>query len=150
MSLLCRHDRVLWVVNMHSAGEKQFYGIALLETLFQHLPLNISVGFLYDVACTLQRACRKWGFLSRYMGRLDFAVSVFHAFGHEWACQLLYHLIDPRKRSGFGLADGEGCERFWHSISHLISHLRISGVNSTDACVGVTGYLSRRCPGRRL
>ncbi|KAJ7302004.1 hypothetical protein DFH08DRAFT_919019 [Mycena albidolilacea] len=127
MSLLCRHDRVLWVVNMHSAGEKQFYVIALLETLFQHLQLNISVGFLYDVACTLERTCRKWGFLSRYMGRLDFAVSVFHAFGHEWACQLLYH---PRKRSGFGLADGEGCERFWHSISHLISHLRISGYHN--------------------
>ncbi|KAJ7687632.1 hypothetical protein B0H17DRAFT_1136182 [Mycena rosella] len=25
MVLLCRHDRVLWLVNMHSMGEKQFY-----------------------------------------------------------------------------------------------------------------------------
>jgi hypothetical protein len=126
MGLLCRHDRVLWLVNMHSAGEKQFYVIALLETLFQHLPSNIRVGLLYDVACSFERSCRKWGFLSRYMDRLAFAVSVFHAFGHEWACQLLYH---PRKREGFGFTNGEGCERFWHSISHLIANLRISGAS---------------------
>ena len=126
MALLCRHDRVLWLVNMHSAGERQFNVIALLETLFQHLPLDIAVGALYDVACALERSCRKWGFLARYMDRLAFAVSVFHAFGHEWACQLLFH---PRKRVGFGFMNGEGCERFWHSISHLIAHLRISGVS---------------------
>ncbi|KAJ7484357.1 hypothetical protein FB451DRAFT_1392915 [Mycena latifolia] len=127
MGLLCRHDRVLWLINMHSAGEKQFYVIVLLETLFQELPLNIRVGLLYDVACTFERSCRKWGFLSRYMDRLIFAVSVFHAFGHEWPCQLLYH---PRKRAGFGFSDGEGCEGFWHSISHLIANLRISGYHN--------------------
>ncbi|KAJ7495179.1 hypothetical protein FB451DRAFT_1335860 [Mycena latifolia] len=127
MGLLCRHDRVLWLINMHSAGEKQFYVIALLETLFQELPLNIRVGLLYDVACAFERSCRKWGFLSRYMDRLIFAVSVFHAFGHEWPCQLLYH---PRKRAGFGFSDGEGCERFWHSISHLIANLWISGYHN--------------------
>ncbi|KAJ7025006.1 hypothetical protein C8F04DRAFT_968373 [Mycena alexandri] len=122
MALLCRHDRVLFVINMHSAGEKQFNVVALMESLFQELPLNIRVGLLYDVACSFERSCRKWGFLSRFLDRLAFAVSVFHAFGHEWACQLLYH---PRKRVGFGFTNGEGCERFWHSISHLIAHLRI-------------------------
>ncbi|KAJ7688333.1 hypothetical protein B0H16DRAFT_1753131 [Mycena metata] len=122
MALLCRHDRVLFVVNMHSAGEKQFNVVALMETLFQHLPLNICVGLLYDVACSFERSCQKWNFRSRFLDRLAFAVSVFHAFGHEWACQLLYH---PRKRVGFGFTNGEGCERFWHSISHLIVHLHI-------------------------
>ncbi|KAJ7834308.1 hypothetical protein B0H13DRAFT_1653339 [Mycena leptocephala] len=127
MALLCRHDRVLWVVNMHSAGEKQFNVIVLMETLFQHLPLNIWVGLLYDVVCMLERSCLKWGFLSRFKDRLAFTVSVFHAFGHEWACQLLYH---PRKRTGFGYTNGEGCERFWQSISHLIAHLRICGYHN--------------------
>ncbi|KAF8135243.1 hypothetical protein K438DRAFT_1911669 [Mycena galopus ATCC 62051] len=117
MALLCRHDRVLWLVNMHSAGEKQFYVIALVETLFQHLPLAIRVGLL----------CLKWGFLARFMDRIAFAVSVFHAFGHEWACQLLYH---PRKRGGFGFTNGEGAERFWNSIRHLIAHLRICGYHN--------------------
>ncbi|KAJ7433812.1 hypothetical protein FB451DRAFT_1195879 [Mycena latifolia] len=132
MGLLCRHDRVLWLVNMHSAGEKQFNVVVLLETLFQELPSDIRVGLLYDVACTFKRSCRKWGFLSRFMDRLAFAVSVFHAFGHEWACQLLYH---PRKRVGFGFTNGEGCERFWHSISHLIANLRICGVIGSAAVI---------------
>ncbi|KAJ7840691.1 hypothetical protein B0H14DRAFT_3695455 [Mycena olivaceomarginata] len=124
MALLCRHDRVLWLVNMQTRGEQQYYVFVLLETLFQHLPRDITLGILYDIACTLERSCRKWGFLSRFMDRIQFAVSVFHAFGHDWPCQLLYH---PRKRTGFGLSDGEGCERFWHLISHLIAVLRISG-----------------------
>jgi hypothetical protein len=127
MALLCRHDRVLWLVNMQTRGEQQYYVIVLLETLFQHLPQDITVGILYDIACTLERSCRKWGFLSRFMHRIQFAVSVFHAFGHDWPCQLLYH---PRKRTAFGLSDGEGCERFWHAISHLIAVLRISGVST--------------------
>ncbi|KAJ7868928.1 hypothetical protein B0H14DRAFT_2728412 [Mycena olivaceomarginata] len=111
MALLCRHDRVLWLVNMHSAGEKQFNVWLLLETLMQHLPLDIVVGILYDIACQAEH-------------RLRFAVSVFHAFGHDWPCQVVYH---PLKCEGFGFSNGEGCERFWHSISHLIAHLRISG-----------------------
>ncbi|KAJ7240316.1 hypothetical protein B0H12DRAFT_1024705, partial [Mycena haematopus] len=127
MGLLCRHDRVLWLANMHSAGEKQFYVIALIETAFQHLPRSIRVGLLYDVACAMERSCLKWGFLARYLDRIAFAVSVFHAFGHEWACQLLYH---PRKRKGFGFTNGEGAERFWKSIRHLIAHLRICGYHN--------------------
>ncbi|KAJ7850425.1 hypothetical protein B0H14DRAFT_3137678 [Mycena olivaceomarginata] len=127
MALVCRHDCVLWVVNMHTAGERQFNVVALTYTLFQHLPHNIRVGLLYDVACAFERSCLKWGFLSPFIDRIAFAVSVFHAFGHEWACQLLYH---PRKRVGFGYTNGEGCERFWQSIRHLIPHLRISGYHN--------------------
>lgn len=126
MALLCRHDRVLFLVNMHSAGEKQFYVLLLVEMLFQHLPLAIKVGLLYDIACQLERSALKWDFLARYLDRLAFAVAVFHAFGHDWACQLVYH---PHKIVGFGFTNGEGCERFWHAISHLIAHLRISSVS---------------------
>ncbi|KAJ7840689.1 hypothetical protein B0H14DRAFT_3457896 [Mycena olivaceomarginata] len=93
MALLCRHDRVLWLVNMQTRGEQQYYVIVLLETLFQHLPQDITVGILgdfYRASCT-----------------------VFNS--------------QSRKRTAFGLSDGEGCERFWHAISHLIAVLRISG-----------------------
>ncbi|KAF7369959.1 hypothetical protein MSAN_00625700 [Mycena sanguinolenta] len=124
MALLCRHDRVLWLVNMRTPGEKQYYALALLETLFQHLPSNIRVGVLYDIACQLHRSCTKFGFLGRYLHRILFAVSVFHAFAHRWACQLIYH---PLKCRGFGFTNGEGCERFWHSISKLIPYLRVAG-----------------------
>ncbi|KAJ7453455.1 hypothetical protein FB451DRAFT_1185263 [Mycena latifolia] len=34
MGLLCHHDRVLWLVNMRTAGEKQYYVLVLLEMLF--------------------------------------------------------------------------------------------------------------------
>lgn len=125
MALLCRHDRVLWLVNMRSAGEKQHYALALLHALFTHLPIDAVVGILYDIGCQLHRSIVKWGFLSHFSQRMVFAISVFHAYGHQWACQLIYH---PRKCEGFGLTDGEGCERFWSSIKHLISTLRISGV----------------------
>jgi len=65
------------------------------------------------------------GFLADYLHRIIFVISVFHAFGHQWPCQIFYH---PRKCQGFGLTDGEGCERFWSAIRKLIPSLRVSGV----------------------
>ncbi|KAK7008496.1 hypothetical protein R3P38DRAFT_2643653 [Favolaschia claudopus] len=124
MAMVCRHDRPLFVVNMRTAGEKQFYVLLLMEMLFQHLPRDIRVGFLYDVACILHRSCVKFGFLSRYIDRILFGVSVFHAFGHQWPCQLIYH---PLKCIGFGFSNGEGCERLWKGIMALVPVLRVSG-----------------------
>lgn len=127
MAMMCRHDRVLWLANMVSAGEKQHYSLALLQRLFQELPPDMSVGVLYDIGCQLDRSCLKWNFLSEFIDRITFAISVFHAYGHQWPCQVVYH---PRKRKGFGLSDGEGCERFWSSIKKLIPSLRVSGVRT--------------------
>ena len=127
MAMLCRHDRVLWLVNMTSAGEKQHYALSLVRRLFEHLPQHATVGLLYDIACQLHRSIVKWGFLGPAASRLSYAISVFHAFGHQWPCQVVYH---PRKCVGFGLSDGEGCERFWSSIQRLIPSLRVSGVRS--------------------
>ncbi|EPQ50190.1 hypothetical protein GLOTRDRAFT_50923 [Gloeophyllum trabeum ATCC 11539] len=124
MALNCRHDVVLWLVNMRSAGEKQFYALALLKELFNHLPPKVRVGLLYDVACSLHRSCLKWGYLPEYIDRLVFGISVFHAYGHQWPCQLVYH---PRKCEGFGLSNGEGCERLWLSLMRLVPCLRVSG-----------------------
>ncbi|KAG6913808.1 hypothetical protein DXG01_004168 [Tephrocybe rancida] len=124
MALLCRHDIVLFLANMCSAGEKQHYVMTLIEMLFQHLPLECHVGILYDIRCQVKCSCAKWGFLNRYMDRISFGISVFHTFGHQWACQIIYH---PRKRRGFGLSDGEGCKHFWHSISKLRAYLQVCG-----------------------
>ncbi|KAG1883231.1 hypothetical protein F4604DRAFT_1879008 [Suillus subluteus] len=125
MVLLCRHDRVLWLVNMTSAGEKQYYSLALVKRLFKHLPPNMLVGLLYDIGCQLEHSCRKWGLLDdSIISRISFGISVFHAYGHQWPCQIVYH---PRKRVGFGLSDGEGCERLWSALKYLIPVLRVSG-----------------------
>ncbi|KII82805.1 hypothetical protein PLICRDRAFT_120248, partial [Plicaturopsis crispa FD-325 SS-3] len=124
MALLCRHDRVLWLINMTTAGERQYYALALIKRLFEHLPPTMTVGILYDIGCQLHRSCVKWDFLSDVRDRITFGISVFHAYGHQWACQIIYH---PRKCVGFGLTDGEGCERFWSAIKKLIPVLRVSG-----------------------
>lgn len=125
MTLLCRHDRPLFSVNMTTAGEGQHYVLALLGKLFEHLPPDFFVRLLYDIGCQLHRSCDKWGFLKSYMNRMTFAVSIFHAFGHQWPCQIVYH---PRKCLGYGLCDGEGAERLWHALSHLIAYGRVAGV----------------------
>ncbi|KDR74540.1 hypothetical protein GALMADRAFT_141567 [Galerina marginata CBS 339.88] len=124
MGLLCCHDRVLWLVNMTSGGEKQYYALCLLKKLFEHLPMAMRVGVLYDIGCQLHRSLLKYNFLDDIMDRITFGISVFHAYGHQWPCQIIYH---PRKCVGFGLTDGEGCERFWSSIKALIPSLRVSG-----------------------
>jgi len=59
MALLCRHDRPLFLVNMTSAGERQYYALALIKALFGHLPDDWVIGLLYDVACQLERSMRK-------------------------------------------------------------------------------------------
>ncbi|KAH6894777.1 hypothetical protein BKA70DRAFT_1117376, partial [Coprinopsis sp. MPI-PUGE-AT-0042] len=124
MALTCRHDQPLFLANMTTPGERQFYALALLRKFFQFIPTDIKVGVLYDIACQLERSCNKWDFIPDILGHITWAVSVFHAYGHQWACQLIYH---PRKCVGFGLSDGEGCERFWFSIQILIPSLRVSG-----------------------
>ncbi|KIJ30957.1 hypothetical protein M422DRAFT_783872 [Sphaerobolus stellatus SS14] len=124
MALVCRHDRLLWVVNMTTPGEQQHYAFALLDKLFQHIPMDWHVGLLYDIGCQLERSMAKHSIMPSVFNRLCFAVSVFHAFGHQWSCQLHYHL---RKCIGYGLSDGEGCERFWSNIRKLIPPLRVTG-----------------------
>ena len=140
MALLCRHDRPLFLANMTSAGEKQYYALALLHELFQHLPPAVTVGLLYDIGCQLDRSCVKWDLLSAYRLRIMFALAVFHAYGHQWPCQLLYH---PRKRVGFGLSDGEGCERFWSMLKKLIPGLRVSGV-SPPSFISISRCVAKR------
>ena len=127
MALLCHHDCVLWLVNMTSAGEKQHYALVLVKHLFEHLPAIMTVGLLYDIGCQLEHSCCKWKLLEDgILSKLKFGISVFHAYGHQWPCQIVYH---PRKCVGFGLSDGEGCERLWSSLKMLIPILRVSGVS---------------------
>lgn len=50
-----------------------------------------------------------------------------HAYGHEWACQLVYN---PRMIAGLGLSNGEGTERLWSRFVRLIGIQRSSSVCS--------------------
>ena len=58
--------------------------------------------------------------------RLLLVTAVMHAYGHQWACQLVYN---PRLREGLGLTEGEGTERIWSKFRKLIGVTRTSGVS---------------------
>ena len=60
--------------------------------------------------------------------RLTFGTTAMHAYGHQWACQLVYN---PRIREGLGLSDGEGTERLWSKLRKLISITRQMAVRAS-------------------
>ncbi|KAF9505998.1 hypothetical protein BS47DRAFT_1305856 [Hydnum rufescens UP504] len=109
---------------MWTAGEKQFYVFALLETILKHVPSHWRIGALYDIGCQMDQTLKKWRFMLEWLPRLEWGVSIFHAYGHQWACQLWYH---PHKSELWGLSDGEGCEQFWSELRRLIPGLQVTG-----------------------
>ena len=91
LAMLCQHDIPLFLVNMWTAGEKQFYVFALLDAFIRHLPHHWRIGALYDIGCQIDQSLKKWDFLPDWSGCLEWGVSIFHAYGHQWTCQLWYH-----------------------------------------------------------
>jgi len=59
MALICHHDHPIFMVNMNTTGEKQYYAIALLEALFSELPTWWRMGILYDIGCQLDHSMNK-------------------------------------------------------------------------------------------
>lgn len=114
MSLLCRHNRCLFAVNMTHKGH---YTLVLLQEFFRHIPANAIFGLLYNIAYQLKQSMLNFSFLSEIFPCMIFAASIFHAYGHQWPCQVKYH---PQKC--------KGCKRFWSAFPKLIPLLRASGV----------------------
>ncbi|SGY14356.1 BQ5605_C010g06155 [Microbotryum silenes-dioicae] len=117
VACVCRHDIALKMANLYQSGEKRYYGLSLLQHISNQLPSNDTLGVLYDVACNLDGYMQSRSILPDLFPRLKFATSVFHAFAHQWPCQLEYN---PRLIQHFGLTDGEGCERVWSQLRSLI------------------------------
>ncbi|KIJ12998.1 hypothetical protein PAXINDRAFT_55969, partial [Paxillus involutus ATCC 200175] len=104
-ALLYQHDHMLWLVNMTSTSKKQHYALALIQQLTEHIPDNMRMGLLYDIRCQLECSwCKFKFFANSILSRFHFTISVFHAYGHQWPYQVVYH---PWKQQGFGLSDGE-------------------------------------------
>ncbi|KAK7027622.1 hypothetical protein R3P38DRAFT_2776627 [Favolaschia claudopus] len=116
--MTCRHGQVIFMANVDTPGEQQCYIIAMLEQLFSLLPWNATVLQAYDVACVTDHSLDLYPIFSPSIrDRLGFVINGMHAYGHQWACQLVYN---PRFRVGMGLADHECVERFWSRIRKLI------------------------------
>ena len=58
-----------------------------------------------------------------YYSRLIFGIGIFHIYAHDYIYQAIY---SPRVLVGIAWTDGEGCERFWSAIRHLIPSCRCS------------------------
>ncbi|KIK10825.1 hypothetical protein PISMIDRAFT_20060 [Pisolithus microcarpus 441] len=124
MALICHHDIPLFFANIDTPGEQQKYSVVLIEHLFSLIPIEANVVILYDVGCVLARSLMKYDILSHNItSRIWFATTAMHAYGHEWACQLVYN---PRIVKGLGLSDGEGTERLWSRFIRLIGIERSS------------------------
>jgi hypothetical protein len=83
------------------------------------------------VVSTIQYATDIYSLLSKHnlipeiACRLSLATAVFHAYAHQFCCQIVFN---PRRRVGFGMTNGEGNERIWSLCKDTIASEHISGV----------------------
>ncbi|OAV86997.1 hypothetical protein PTTG_02018 [Puccinia triticina 1-1 BBBD Race 1] len=129
--MACRHDQMLRMINIVQSGEKAYYPMTMINNLItktKQCPERQKLGILYDIGCNIEKGIiRRHQFLEEQeLNLLKFGTSVFHAYVHEWSCQLQYN---PRLNDGWEMSDGEGMERNWDFLSPLISQLRYSSAN---------------------
>ncbi|WVQ81162.1 hypothetical protein IAT38_003284 [Cryptococcus sp. DSM 104549] len=123
VAMVCRHGVALKGVNLYKSGEKLSYALSLIAYFLRDVAKDARAAILYDIACNLHGHFRKRDILrpEREGGRLKLALAVWHAYAHNWLCQMRYN---PRYlEGGFGLSvtDGESVERHWSSTRSLIS-----------------------------
>ncbi|KAI6106806.1 hypothetical protein EV401DRAFT_1872454, partial [Pisolithus croceorrhizus] len=126
MALICHHDIPLFFTNIDTPSEQQKYSIVLIEHLFSLLPLvaySPAHWTRYLFACVPST----YDILdSSIMLCICFMTTAMHAYGHEWACQLIYN---PQLISGLGLSDGKGTEWLWLHFIKLIGIEQSSSVS---------------------
>ncbi|KAH9812739.1 hypothetical protein DFH28DRAFT_1129505 [Melampsora americana] len=115
LGMACRHDHVLQFINIVQSGEKSYYALALIEWILGLIAEGERKGQADKLGATSFQ--RDLFAVERQLNRLKFGTSVFHAYVHEWGCQLTYN---PRLNEGWGLSDGEGLERIWSFLSPLV------------------------------
>ncbi|POV98420.1 hypothetical protein PSTT_14428 [Puccinia striiformis] len=126
MGCCCRHDAAIHFANIYKSGEQRHFPMALIQTLLSEIEPNRKVAILYDIGCTMDKYIDRRHLIPEYRAQLKFGTSVFHAYAHNWQCQLDFH---PRFNKGWGLSDGEGLERMWSYLSPLVSPLRYATRN---------------------
>ncbi|KAH9465517.1 hypothetical protein Pst134EA_013399 [Puccinia striiformis f. sp. tritici] len=132
MGCCCRHDTVVHLANIFKSGEQRQFPMALIKRVLADIEPNRPVGFLYDIGCSMDKYINIRRLIPQDRPRIKFATLVFHAYAHNWACQLDYH---PRFNESWGLSDGEGLERLWSYLSPLVSPLRYATRNHRLAAI---------------
>ncbi|KAI7933026.1 hypothetical protein MJO28_017857 [Puccinia striiformis f. sp. tritici] len=139
MGACCRHDSVIYLTNIEGTGENRALPLVILERIIHTIEADRPIGVLYDLVCSLDKFIQLRDIWPESRGRLSFGTSVFHAYVHEWPCQVKYN---PRYQKGWGLSDGESLERLWSALSPLVSPLRYATRNNR------LGALAHRCKHR--
>ncbi|KAA1115642.1 hypothetical protein PGTUg99_018995 [Puccinia graminis f. sp. tritici] len=132
MGCCCRHDAAVYLANIHKSGEQRNLPCALINRVLGVVEPTRKLGILYDIGCSLDKFIRLRGLFQSDRTRFQFATSIFHAYVHNWLCQLDYN---PRYNKGWGLSDGEGLERMWSYLSPLVSPLRYATRNHRLAAI---------------
>ncbi|KAH9460739.1 hypothetical protein Pst134EB_008897 [Puccinia striiformis f. sp. tritici] len=132
MGCCCRHDAGIYFANIYKSGEQRLYPMAIIQKLLEVIEPKRPVGILYDIGCTMDKYIDRRQLIPEYRSRITFGTSVFHAYAHNWLCQLEFH---PRFNKGWGLSDGEGLERMWSYLSPLVSPLRYATRNHRLAAI---------------
>ncbi|KNE96441.1 hypothetical protein PSTG_10272 [Puccinia striiformis f. sp. tritici PST-78] len=102
MGCCCQHDAAIFLTNIHKSGEKRVFPLAILQRLLSTIEPTLPVGVLYDIGCSLDKYINLRNLLPEDRARIKYGTSVFHAYVHNWACQLDYH---PRFNKGWGLSE---------------------------------------------
>ncbi|KAH9448587.1 hypothetical protein Pst134EA_027896 [Puccinia striiformis f. sp. tritici] len=130
--MACRHDQILQLINIVQSGEKAHFPMTMIKKLIEHTKegegYNKKLAFLYDIGCNIEKGIIRRNQFPEHLesNLLSFGTSVFHAYVHQWSCQLRYN---PRLNDGWGMSDGEGMERIWSFLSPLIRPLRYATKN---------------------
>lgn len=92
----CRHGIALRLYNIQGTGERQQYAFELLKDVMSDPDCPRKLYIIYDIGCSFEKYLQKRMKESDF-SRLTFAVSIFHAYAHEYSCQVIY---SPRTISG--------------------------------------------------
>ncbi|KAF8583382.1 hypothetical protein K439DRAFT_1348747, partial [Ramaria rubella] len=91
MAMVFCHDIPLFFCDITMPGKQQFYAIALIRQLAAP---TATIGLLYDITCMLDRSIAKHDLIPKLASWLSCGTAVFHAYTHQFCCQIVYH---PRK-----------------------------------------------------
>ncbi|KZV60516.1 hypothetical protein PENSPDRAFT_593970, partial [Peniophora sp. CONT] len=121
--VLCRHGLVEWLVEMVRSGELAKYQFACTNLVLDTYGEDQGQG--YDIGCrtkgTVERA-ELTGPKAKAL-RLQWFVDSFHGYAHERECMLDFHPL-YRYKSGVGLEDFDGMERFFSWVNRCAGLLR--------------------------
>ncbi|PLW12189.1 hypothetical protein PCASD_24705 [Puccinia coronata f. sp. avenae] len=88
MGSCCRHDSVIYMANIHATGENCALPLTILKRILGNLDPDRPVGILYDIGCSLNKYMASRDILPDICPQLKFGTAVFHAYAHEWSCQV--------------------------------------------------------------